>query len=74
MHGCTLKHSQLLENVQDHAMLIFLAQFRTNVSFFESVIRLVPAKLYDKCIENCGLIPSLSRLFIHMTTSFSRTT
>ena len=42
-------------------MLIFLPELRTNVSLFESVICLVPAKLwnfleakmlYDKCIEN----------------------
>ena len=59
MQGGTLKLSQLLIKVQGHTMLIFLSQFRTNVS--ESVIRLVPAKLliflearmlYDKCIEN----------------------
>ena len=61
MRGSTLKQSQLLKKVQGHAMLIFLPQLRTNVSLVESVIRLVPAKLwnflearmlYDKCIEN----------------------
>ena len=53
--------------VQGYAMLIFLPQFRTNVSLFEFVICLVPAKLwnflearilYNKCIRiNCGFIP-----------------
>ena len=47
--------------VQGYAMLIFLPQFRTNVSLFESGICLGPAELwnslearmlYDKCIEN----------------------
>ena len=48
-------------------MSIFLPQFRTNVSLFESAICLVPANLwnflearmlYGKCIKmNCGLIP-----------------
>ena len=45
---------------QCYAMLIFLPQFRTNVSLFESVICLVPGELwnflearmlYDKCLE-----------------------
>ena len=61
MHGGTLKQSHLLKKVEGHAMLIFLPQFRTNFSLYESVIRLVPAKfwnflearmLFDKCIEN----------------------
>ena len=47
MQGDTLKQSQLLKNVQGHAMLIFLPQLRTNVSLVESVIRLVPAKLWN---------------------------
>ena len=56
-----LKQSQLLVKVQGHATLIFLPQFRTYVSLFEYVIRLVPAKLrnftkaimlYDKCFKN----------------------
>ena len=47
--------------VRGYAMLIFLPQFRTNVSQFESVICLVPGEmwnslearmLYDKCIGN----------------------
>ena len=47
--------------VQGYAKLIFLLQFRTNVSLFESVICMVPAQLwnflearmlYDKYIEN----------------------
>ena len=47
--------------VQGYTMLIFLPQFRTNVSLFESVICLVPRELwnslearmlFDKCIEN----------------------
>ena len=60
MHGGSLKYSQLLKKVLGHAMLIFFPQFRTNVSLFESVSCLVPAKLWnylearvlhDKCIE-----------------------
>ena len=47
--------------VEGYAMLIFLPQFRTQVSLFESVIYLLLAKLwnflearmlYDECIEN----------------------
>ena len=47
--------------VQGYAMLIFLPQFKTNISLFENVICLVPAKLwnflearmlYDKRTEN----------------------
>ena len=52
-----------LKSHVSRGMLMFLPQFRTNVSPFESVFRLVPAKLwnflearmlymYDKCIEN----------------------
>ena len=61
MQGGTPKQCQLLKKFQGHAMLIFLPQFRTNVSLFECVICSVPAKLwnflearmlYDKCIEN----------------------
>ena len=33
--------------VQGYAMLIFLPQFRTNVSLFESVICLVPGELWN---------------------------
>ena len=41
--------------------MLFFPEFQTNVSLFESVVPLVPAKLwnfpevrmpYDKCIEN----------------------
>ena len=61
MHGGTLKQLIAIFEVQGYAMLIFLPQFRNNVSLFESVICLLPAKLwnslearmlYDKCIEN----------------------
>ena len=61
MHDGTLKQFELLKKVQSHAMLILLSPLRTNANLFESVIRLVPAKLwnflgarmlYDKCIEN----------------------
>ena len=47
--------------VQGYAISIFLPQFRTNVSLFESVTCLVPAKfwnflearmLYYECIKN----------------------
>ena len=51
-----------------------MPQFRTNASLFESVISLVPAKLwkflearmlYDKSIENnCGLIPKFTLVLI----------
>ena len=52
-------HNYRIE-VQGYAMLIILPQFRTNVSQFESVICLVPAKLRNflearmlyKCFEN----------------------
>ena len=68
MYGGTLKQLQFSDiEVQGYDMLIFLPQFRTNVSLFESDICLVPGELwnfleariqYDECILkiNCGLI------------------
>ena len=45
MHRGTPTQSQLLKKVQGYDM--FLPQFRTNVRLFESVICLVPAKLWN---------------------------
>ena len=47
MHGGPLKQSQLLRKVHGHAMLIFFPKFRTSISLFESLIHLVPAKLWN---------------------------
>ena len=58
--GCP-KTISIIEKISWFCYVNILLQFRTNVSLFESVIRLVPAKLwnflearmlYDKCIEN----------------------
>ena len=74
MHGGTLKHYYRIQ-VQGYAILIFLPQFRTNVSLSESVTCLVPAKsgIFEKpeCYImnvlkiNCGLIRTV---FITMGT------
>ena len=61
MHGAPSNNRNFRIEVQSYAMLIFLPQFRNNVSLCESVICLVPGELwnfiearmlYDKCIEN----------------------
>ena len=59
--GVPSNKRNFLIQIQGYAMLIFLPQFRTNVSLFESAICLVTGELwnflearmlYDKCIEN----------------------
>ena len=61
MQGVPSNNHNYRIEVQGYAMLIFSPKSRTNVSLFESVICLVPEKLwnflearllYDKCIEN----------------------